>query len=545
MFTIFTTSKNNLHVFFSSILAEDIRDCCMFSVFRRGEDYFESDCVSQASYNKDMTRLKAIVSGSFDYKVKIALTDGKVLGSCTCPHEGVCKHLIATMLYASDYDTEVEIENTGNDDNEYLFNEYLQTLSKEELVDLVERFASETFRIEIKNKFANNDHAQNTLRNVEKKIRKLFENNYLMNDYSEFNKEFDNEIAKLSGLEIPLQKELEIFLFQIMQKIDDAIENGELCEYDDDFGYEPSSFFKDFFTGYVTSLNADQKIAFLAKLDAKLEKQSYSTFDCMRNEANTAFTDGDLPFLKNALMANYTNLSQEMTEIYYDLVQHLLLYIEKAAILEILSEQNSKRVIELATLHDAQGELPKAIETLNYWLAENHSSYFNHHEDVYSLYLDLLKKENNGISSAAAEIIVNCPTHTLLKKIISLTNSDPARYELLLEQKNAGELLRYLQNEDRLTEAMALIKRKSNISESLINEFFRAHKNLFSDEATAFFSKIIEKNLNSVGDSYYEAIIDAIRQMTQVNPIKANEYINHITTKYKRRTNLIKMLNRL
>ena len=549
MYKIFTTSKNNLHVFFSSLLAEDIRSCTSLSIFRRGEDYFESDCVSQVSYNKEMTQLRAIVNGSFDYKVQIVLDDGKVFALCTCPDEGVCKHLIATMLYVADYDSEVEIENDENEYiNEDMFYEYLQTLSKKELVDLVKKFAPDVFRIEIKNKFANADYAKNTLQKVKKNIGNLFENRYLMNDYGDFNNELDNELSKLSGLEKSLNYELEEFLFQIMQMINDAIEKDELCEYDDDYGYEPSSFFKDFFTGFVTSLDTVKKIAFLAKLDGQLEKQSYSTFDCMRDAANTAFNDSDLPYLKDALTANCKTLSLEMTGKYYDRVHNLLSYTEKTAILEILSEQNSERVVELAALHDTHGELSKAIETLNCWLAENHGSYFNLHEDVYSMYLDLLKKKNGDISKDAEEIIVHCPTHTMLTKIISLTDltdGNAARYEVLLEHNNAGEILRYLQNNDRLPEALELIKRKPNISESLQNEFFRTYKNLFPEEATYFFSRVIQKNLQKSGDHYYEIITNAIRQMMMVNPIKANEYLYLITTKYKRRTNMMKMLNRL
>jgi hypothetical protein len=55
----------------------------------------------------------------------------------------------------------------------------------------------------------------------------------------------------------------------------------------------------------------------------------------------------------------------------------------------------------------------------------------------------------------------------MLVKIVSVTGDDPVRYELLLEQKNSGEMLRYLQKKERMPEALALIKRKTDISDSL------------------------------------------------------------------------------
>jgi uncharacterized Zn finger protein len=106
-------------------------------------------------------------------------------------------------------------------------------------------------------------------------------------------------------------------------------------------------------------------------------------------------------------------------------------------------------------------------------------------------------------------------------------------------------MLRFLQKSNRLPEALALIKRKPSIYDSLVYEFFKSHKTLFPDDATAYFSKIIEKNLESTGDRYYEAISDAIRHMMKSDPTKANEYLNNIRANYKRRSNLMAMLNRL
>ena len=544
MHTLFTTSKKSLNDFFESLSADDIRDCCSSSVFSRGENYFDSDRVDQAVYNKEKTTLKAIVNGREDYAVSIVLVDGTVSGSCTCLYGGVCKHLVATLLYAADV-FEIETENGDEEEDvENRFQQYLQSLSKDELVALVEKYAPEHFHTEVKNKFVSVGSAQDTFRKVEQKIRKLLENDSLMHDFHEFNQALDSELAKLLGLEKSLHQELEVFLFEIIQKIEDAEENGELYEYDNDWGYGPSSFFDDFFAGFVASLDAAQKTAFLAKLDAELEKQSYSAFDGLRNAAYSAFSDDDLPHLKKELMAEYKNFSKELTGKYYDRVCNLLSYHEKIAILDMLSERNSDRIIELATLHDANGELLKACKTLKDWLSVNRGSYYDH-ENVYILYLDFLKKGDCELSDAAAEAITYCPTHTMLAKIVSLIGSESIRFELLLEQKNVGEMLRYLQKEERLPEALDLIKRKPEISDSLLNDFFKAHKTRFPAEATAFFCKVIDKNLENTGDRYYETITDALRQMMESDLTKANEYISHIRANYKRRTNLMAMLNRL
>ncbi len=544
MHTLFSTSKNTLHAFFSSLSPDDIRDCCSPPVYKRGEDYFESDCVSQATYNEGKTLLKAVVNGNDDYTVTIMLSGGKVSGLCTCPYDGVCKHMVATMLYVINDESEIELESSDDKDTKSQFHQYLQTLSKDELVALVEKFATAQFRTEVKNKFTNTSTAYETFRKVERKITQLFKNAYLMHNPGNFSDALDNELVKLSGLEKPLQKEIEELLFHIMEEIESAFDNGYLYEDYNDYNYEASTVFKNFVTGYVSSLSNDEKTAFLANLDVALNEQSYDTFGVLRDVANSAFSDDDLPHLKKVLMGDYQDISQELAGKYYDRVSGSLSYDEKAAVLSVLMGHSSKRTIELATLYDAHGNLPKAIDTLKTWLVANQGSYY-HNEDVYSLYLDLLKKGNYDLFEAAAEAIVNSPTNTMLSKAISVTGGGSIRYEQLLEQKNAGEMLRYLEKTNRLSEALALIKRKNNIYEDQVYEFFRTHKLVFPGDASEYFCKVIDKNLQGTGDRYYEAIADAIRQLMKADLAKANEYLNSIRTNYQRRRNLIAILRNL
>ena len=544
MHSLFTTTTNDLNVFFRSLSTDDIRDCCSPSVYRRGESYFESEAISSLTFHHEKTQLKAIVSGEDDYTVTIGISEGEVSGSCTCPYGDVCKHLVATMLYANDEESEFDIDPIVNKDTANLFHQYLQNLSKDELIDLVEKFASEKFRTEVENKFANADVAHKTFNKTEQKIRKMFDNQNYMYDPDNFGNALDNELEKLSGLEKSLGKEIEDLLFYIIDKVEDAYDQGYLYSDDGDYYYETSQSFFNFIVRYVSSLDGSAKTTFLAKLDEVLTQQSYSTFGALRDVADYVFSDDDLLNLKNVLMSDYQKISPKLAGKYYDRVSTLLSYNEKTSVLRILLKDSEKRVIELAALHDSNGNLSKAIETLHTWLTENRSSYYLH-EKPWSFYLDLLVKGKHDFPDIAADAIISCPTDTLLSKIVSITDAAPARYELLLEEKNAGALHLYLQKEERLQEALDLIKRTTKIPENQVLDFFRTHKMTFPEDAETFFVNVIVKNLESAGDSYYEAIADAIRQLTKINRTKADEYLNHIRTNYKRRRNLMSMLSKL
>ncbi len=545
MHALFSTNKNNLFDFVRTLSTHDVRDCCSSKIYERGQDYFESDCISDAVFNREKTQLKTTVEGSEDYTVVIELSNGRVYGSCTCPYEyeDVCKHQIATLLYAASDEAEFGFEKNVTDTNHHL-HPYLQSLSKNELVSLVEKYAPERFRTEVNNKYANSSESQKIFHKVEQKIRKYFNDDDLMYHHNDFSDTIDKELAKLVGLEKPLHEEIESLLFYVIQEVERAFDNGYLYDdYNDDF-YETSQNFDEFVARYVACLKSSEKTAFLAKLDAVLNNQSYSTFEGLREIAGSVFSDNDLPHLKNVLMTGYKNISHELAGKYYDKVLHLLSFNEKISILGVLMQTDNKRAIELATLYNDHGDVQKAVETLKRWLAANQETYY-HNENVYSFYLELLQKKDDDLSDAAKDAIIHCPTNTMLTKIVSVINGAPNRYEQLLEQKNAGELLRYLEKEMRLPEALALIKRKDNIPENLIYRFFKTHKMVFPNDAITYFTKIIDINLQGVGNRFYEAIVDAIRQLTKVNREQADEYLNHIRVNYKRRRNLIVLLNDL
>jgi uncharacterized Zn finger protein len=48
--------------------------------------------------NTEANILECEVSGNTMYRTKLISSNGEVLGSCTCPYNGKCKHLAASIL---------------------------------------------------------------------------------------------------------------------------------------------------------------------------------------------------------------------------------------------------------------------------------------------------------------------------------------------------------------------------------------------------------------------------------------------------------------
>jgi hypothetical protein len=428
MHTLFSAPHNDLYRFLLSLSMDEIRDCCTSAIYKRGEDYFDSGAILRLTFNKEKTLLRATVEGDEEYTVTLKLADGKVSGACTCPYAEVCKHIVATILYANDDESEVEFDLADDKDTARLFRQYLESLPKDGLVTLVEKFATGQFRAEIINSFANENVAQKTFRKVEQKIHKLFKNDDLMYSPDGFSDALDNELNQLSGLEKSLTKEIEGLIFFLIHKIDDAFDDGYLYDDYGDSSYYASSCFEAFVNRYISGLQSNEKTAFLSKLDKAMASLSYSTFERLLNVADSVFSQDDLTNLKNVLLADYQILSRELAGRYYDRTAHLLSFDEKCKILTRLKESNEKRAIELAALHDEQGDTAKAIETMKAWLKEDPK----YHENAWTYYLDLLAKEKRDLPEAAAEAIVNCPRAAMLYKIVSLIADNHTHYEQLL-----------------------------------------------------------------------------------------------------------------
>ncbi|GHV22339.1 hypothetical protein FACS189428_4240 [Clostridia bacterium] len=420
--------------------------------------------------------------------------------------------------------------------------QYLLSLTKNELIEIVEKFAPEQFGIEVNNKFANNDKAHKIFNESEQEIRELLDAICMIDDPDDFSNALDEQLSKLSGLEKHLKAEIEPLLFDIFSKVEDAIDEGYLYEHYSDNSYEMSSYFETFVADYVANLDGEEKTTFLQKLDAVLEEQSYDIFEDLRDIAQSVFTENDLPALKNVLLNTLGSISHRLAGNYYDCVRPLLSDEEKATVLTVLMEQNCKYLMERAELLAAHDELDKATYTLKTGLMTHRNDFNPYKEDAYSLYLNLLTKKGGSLFIAAQEILFSCPTRRILTEIVRIMPDNAAVYEQLLEKNAPSQLLEYLRQEERLDDALALIKRKSTIYDSDIDDFFKNYKKLFPVDAEQYFSRKIEKNLEGTGEYYYQTISEIIRELIEINSMRANEHLNNIRTNYKRRRNLLSLL---
>lgn len=542
---LFNSETKPLSVFLENLTEDDVSSCCEYKIFLRGIEYYDNHLVKNAEFLPDENKFKALVKGGEKYTVEIIEYNDEILGSCTCPYEGVCKHIVAVLLFISEntletFVKESDLKNNGEKKPD-IWKEYLTSLDKNELIKLVDKYAPKSFRNEINNRNSDNSTALKIFRSVRKNIEELFSDEEMLYSPSDFEASLTGYLEKLKGFEQQLAKEIKGLIIYIIENVDNAFNEGYL--YIDNYSsedYFESEAFCEFVCEFTGRLPFTEKIEFLIRLDESLNYMSYSTFEDIGESFGNLVAESERNQLKDFLIVSSDKLAPSFISKFYDTAGLLLNDIEKEKILGKIKENHTGYMIEFCELMIQQNRKDDAFNELIDFLK---SDFSDRNERLFSLFLDLSFDLKKNISDASLMAISKCPTSGMLLKIKSLQGTDFIRCKEILEKKNPEELLFYSEKEQLFSEAIEIIN-KGRLPEYEIFDFFKRNKKHVAPEAEKCFINRIKSNLQFTGDSHYAIIAESLDHLNRINPGAAKKIITEIRINYKRRTKLISMLNR-
>ena len=157
---------------------------------------------------------------------------------------------------------------------------YLATLSKEELISLVLKLAPQAFFDAINARFSSKSEAKKIFKKVEKEIDSILADERLLYAPSKFEKKLLEKLEKLRGLWDKLPTEIGGLLLKLIQTVDQAFEDGYLylTRYDTEDEYFESEAVNDYIFRFVSSLPTEMKASYTEELSILLEGALYSTF---------------------------------------------------------------------------------------------------------------------------------------------------------------------------------------------------------------------------------------------------------------------------
>ncbi len=233
-------------------------------------------------------------------------------------------------------------------------------------------------------------------------------------------------------------------------------------------------------------------------------------------------------------------LSDSLLSRLYNNIEKQLADDQKERLLLKLSGINQNHFISLITLLIGKLKYFEAYKHIEQYLDKS-NGYVN--EEILNYYLDLCIKTGGDINSVARKVIDISPDKAILLKVKSYNIQDVSYFEQVLRKRNSHDLLSYYEGDNRLQDALDLIK-DNLFYDNMVFQFYKKHKKQFKEEAEAYFLKRIDENLENAGNSNYARIAETISQLRQINQGGANELLTDIRINYKRRKSLIQMLNR-
>ena len=204
-YSLFDLDNKSYLSFIDNLTEEAIKSNIDFVIYHRGREYYDKGQVKNVSFNSAENTVSAIVKGGEKYKVRIFPENSEIKASCSCPYEGVCKHITAVLILISEkgFDEKPELTRpkSSRDNKNMLWKKYLDSLSHEELVVLVDKYAPSQYRTEIINRNSGKPEAKAIFKKARNKIENLFKNEELLFSPSEFEGALLNNLNNLRGFD--------------------------------------------------------------------------------------------------------------------------------------------------------------------------------------------------------------------------------------------------------------------------------------------------------------------------------------------------------
>ena len=311
---LFDLDNKSFLSFIDNLTEDAIKSNSDYVIYRRGREYYDKGLVKNVTFDNAENIVSAIVKGGEKYKVRIFPDNDEIKGSCTCPYEYVCKHITAVLIFISEKGFEEKSELTGpkssRDNKNVLWKKYLDSLSREELVVLVDKYAPSQYRTEIINRNSGKPEAMAIFRKTRNKIGNLFKDEELLFSPSEFEAALLKNLNNLKGFESNLKAETGKLILFIIEEVNHAFDSGYL--YIEDFqgdDFFESAEFCDFVAGFVSNLEFIEKIEFLQDLDESLNCMEYSTFEQIGLDFSDFFQNNERKMISEFLLKNVDRLS--------------------------------------------------------------------------------------------------------------------------------------------------------------------------------------------------------------------------------------------
>ncbi|SFT98984.1 hypothetical protein SAMN04489724_3213 [Algoriphagus locisalis] len=425
--------------------------------------------------------------------------------------------------------------------SQFDFSTYIKSLSKDQLVALVLKFAPETYREQIMHLHLDDGSSKKVFGKISDKINRLFDDEELLYEPSDFEASITGNAEKLSAFWNKFPQETGELFLHCLKRINNIQDEGLLYNsYYDDI-YNGSSFLE-IIQQYAASLPFQQKIEFIQKMERELESFSYDTFYSYKDELNLIYNETDIPRLKSLFLEKVGIEDTPFRPAYYEFLRHTFDIQEKEHVLTHIYHLDRGLSLELA---DTMVQVEKPLEAIRFLeeLRESNPNPMSFSESLFVKLIELKKQEGLPIKEDLISGLKAYRTHTLLIRAIAFLPENKSEFEAVLESVSHYLYLKYLIGLNRIDEAHGMVMKSKTLDEHSIHKFFTAYFKKYPQDASLYFTQLIDKELAYTGNQHYESIVNSLQYLRKVDAEKAKRIVAMLKVEYKRRRNLMVMLD--
>ena len=157
---------------------------------------------------------------------------------------------------------------------------YIESLTRDELITLILKFAPQSFIDNINSQFASKKEALTIFDKTSKIINNILSDEELLYNPSGFERELLKQLEKLRGLWDKLPSQIGDLIIKMVEDVEQAFEDGYLYieKYGEEDDYFESEDVNDYVFRFVNTLPKEIKFDYIEKLNELLNNSGYFTF---------------------------------------------------------------------------------------------------------------------------------------------------------------------------------------------------------------------------------------------------------------------------
>ncbi len=499
-------------------------------ILDRAESYYDEEgwTLGEVSPGK----LSAKVRGTRWYELILYVVPGGLELSCSCPYDdlGNCKHLAAFIwLLTEEWRTETGEALATKQVTGDAFGEYLQGLTREELIELLEHYAPAALRREVELRAAPASSVNRDFERVADRLRRMFGGG----EYYEATPYQEELVARLEELRPFMAlcgKALIDLLGEVWRDINERMAEGQLYDhYHDD--YIDNGALLDFAGTLVLSQLPKERPDYLRALyRLREEEEQFGTFSGLLTAVLDAATD------EAALRSILPALLEEDTLRLADRSERRLLYERLEPLLD-----RQRQIAWLEQLGEGSGDLSFAVARARLLVEEGKIVRAYHDLGVEVAAASVYNWEVGAAYGYLAELALSVEA---LQLAVARRPELDEDFRKGMEKNNVLVLLQYLEATDRHTLGTALLDRHPKLlTAAPAYDLLLRHADRYPELARRLAYTLLDEHLPQAQARSYREVVRAVQLLRATGAVEEFARVMHdIRTNYRRRSKLLGML---